>query len=156
MASKTAKLVERAGRMKRYMKRGARGLYGGKMIQFGNQVSFAENKTRRAWKPNVHQRRFWSETYNRFLCFRMTTSVIKEVKRLKHGIDEYLMTAPKVLIRYPKALNMRRRLLQAHRKQAVLDAALVPDAAQAIAATVDAPYKPAKMLRISNRGMRSA
>ena len=76
------------------MGRAYRGLYGLKHIQFGNNVSHAHNKTRRSWKPNVQYKAFWSEVNQRFLRFRMTTSVIKQVKKLKNGIDEYLINTP--------------------------------------------------------------
>ena len=72
------------------MKRRFRGLFGGKHIQFGNRISFSNRHTRRTWKPNVQRKRFWSEAKQRFLQFRATTAVIKQVKQLKHGIDEYL------------------------------------------------------------------
>ncbi len=92
------------------MKRRFRGLYGGKHIQFGNQISFSHRKTRRTWKPNVQNKRFWSETYQRFLHFRVTTSVIKQVNRLKDGIDEYLRKTPNHDLLYPKAIKIKRNL----------------------------------------------
>ena len=92
------------------MKRRFRGLYGGKHIQFGNQISFSHRKTRRTWKPNKQNKRFWSESYQRFLEFRVTTSVIKEVKRLKNGIDDYLRYTPSEILLYPKAVQMKRNL----------------------------------------------
>ena len=74
---------------KAIMGRAYRGLYDGKHIFFGNNVSHARNKTRRTWKPNIHYKRFWSETYERFVEFRVAASVIKKVKKLAHGIDEW-------------------------------------------------------------------
>jgi ribosomal protein L28 len=92
------------------MKRRFRGLYGGKHIQFGNKVSFSHRKARRTWKPNVQTKRFWSDLYQRFLHFRVTTSVIKEVKRLSGGIDEYLRRTPNSELLYPKAIQMKRNM----------------------------------------------
>eukprot|EP00322_Chrysochromulina_rotalis_P003401 CAMPEP_0115848366 /NCGR_PEP_ID=MMETSP0287-20121206/10885_1 /TAXON_ID=412157 /ORGANISM="Chrysochromulina rotalis, Strain UIO044" /LENGTH=115 /DNA_ID=CAMNT_0003302277 /DNA_START=107 /DNA_END=454 /DNA_ORIENTATION=- len=92
------------------MKRRFRGLYGGKHIQFGNQISFSHKKSRRTWKPNVQSKRFWSETYQRFLQFRVTTSVIREVNRLKDGIDGYLRSTPNEQLLYPKAIKIKRNM----------------------------------------------
>ena len=46
---------------KAIMGRAYRGLYDGKHIFFGNNAA-PRNKTRRTWKPNIHYKRFWSET----------------------------------------------------------------------------------------------
>jgi len=105
------------------MKRRFRGLYGGKHIQFGNQISFSHRKTRRTWKPNKQNKRFWSETYQRFLQFRVTASVIKEVGRLKQGIDEYLRKTPNSELLYPKAIKIKRNM-RWHDKQRARNAAL--------------------------------
>lgn len=74
-------------------------------------------RTRRSWKPNVQNKRFWSETYQRFLSFRMTTSVIKQVKRLAGGIDEYLRVTPNRELLYQKAIKIKRNLRRAERVQ---------------------------------------
>lgn len=99
---------------KMVMNRAYRGLFGGKHIQFGNTISFSENKTRRTWKPNVKKKSFWSETYQRMLHFKMTTSVIKLVKRLPNGIDEYLMKTRDDHLLYPKAIRMKKNMLRLH------------------------------------------
>ena len=118
------------------MKRRFRGLYGGKHIQFGNQISFSHRKTRRTWKPNVQYKRFWSETYQRFLRFRVTTSVIKQVNRLKDGIDEYIKTTPNSELLYPKAIKMKRNM-RWHDKQRARNEALaaMEEASSAAAAS---------------------
>lgn len=58
----------------------------------------------------MQNKRFWSESYQRFLEFRVTTSVIKEVKRFKNGIDDYLRYTPSDILLYPKAVQMKRNL----------------------------------------------
>ena len=62
-------------------------------------------RSRRSWKPNIVNKRFWSETYQRFLSFRVHTDVIKKVKKLAHGIDEYLMRTPNDPLLYRNALK---------------------------------------------------
>lgn len=93
-----------------WFKRGYRGLYGNKMTRFGNKVSFAENKTRRTWKPNVQKKTLFSETLQRKLTFRMTTSVIRTVKRFG-GIDEYLVRTRDSEIKYDKAILLKQEIL---------------------------------------------
>jgi large subunit ribosomal protein L28 len=71
-------------------KRAAKGLYGGKDIGFGNNVSHSERKTRRSWKPNVHNKRLWSETLQEFIQFKVTTYALKCVDKAG-GLDNYLL-----------------------------------------------------------------
>jgi len=43
--------------LRAFMNRADRGLYAGKEILFGNNVSHSQRKTRRRWLPNVQVRR---------------------------------------------------------------------------------------------------
>lgn len=92
------------------MHRAFKGLYGNRMIQFGNQVSFADNKTRRTWKPNVQVKSMYSVTLQRMLRFRMTTHVMRCVKKAG-GIDEYLSKTDDSELKYPKAIELKRDIL---------------------------------------------
>lgn len=80
------------------------------MIQFGNQVSFADNKTRRTWKPNVQVKSMYSETLQRMLRFRMTTYVMRCIKKCG-GIDEYLVKTADSELKYPRAIELKRDIL---------------------------------------------
>ena len=40
----------------------------GKRPVTGNNVSHAQNKTRRRFVPNLHHKRFWVESEKRFVC----------------------------------------------------------------------------------------
>jgi large subunit ribosomal protein L28 len=67
------------------------GLYGTAKIRFGNMVSEKnEIKTRRHWRPNVHYKRLWSESLERFIRIRITPKVLKTVDKCG-GLDEYLL-----------------------------------------------------------------
>ena len=90
----------------RRMKRAYRGLYGNRMIQFGNKVSFAENKTRRTWKPNVHRLSFYSEATDRVYRFRITTHALRDIRKFG-GLDEYLLRTHDTEIKYPAALRLK-------------------------------------------------
>ena len=60
----------------------------------------------------------------RYLSFRMTTSVIKQVGRLSGGIDQYLLTTRNEELLYPKAIQLKRNLRRMMRLRA-RDEALV-------------------------------
>lgn len=79
------------------------------MIQFGNKISFAENKSRRTWKPNVQVKSMFSETLQRMLRFRMTTHAMRCVRKAG-GIDEYLLKAKDSEIKFDKALRIREEI----------------------------------------------
>ena len=54
------------------------GLYGGKHIQFGNNVPESEYKTRRRWLPNIRQKKLFSKCLNRSLDLPVTASVLRK------------------------------------------------------------------------------
>ena len=72
----------------------------------------ARKPDERTWKPNVVRKNFWSETFHKMLRFRMTATVVKKIKRLHHGIDEYLMRSPDAMLRFPAAIQLKRDLLK--------------------------------------------
>ncbi|KFY62611.1 hypothetical protein V497_02296 [Pseudogymnoascus sp. VKM F-4516 (FW-969)] len=75
----------------RWYKQSNFGLYGMQKIRFGNMVSERnEIKTRRYWRPNVHQKRLWSVALGKFLRLRVTARVLRTVDKCG-GLDEYLL-----------------------------------------------------------------
>ena len=60
----------------------------GKRPLSGNNVSHANNKTRRRFLPNLHSRRFWSEAENRWVRLRVSTKGLRIID--KKGIDVVL------------------------------------------------------------------
>ena len=60
----------------------------GKRPMVGNNVSHANNKTRRRFLPNLHNHRFWVESENRFIRLRISTKGMRIVDKL--GIDKVL------------------------------------------------------------------
>ena len=62
------------------------------MIRFGNTVSSKnEIKNRRTWKPNIHWKRLWSESLNKFVRTRVHTRVLRTIDKVG-GLDEYLLS----------------------------------------------------------------
>ncbi len=60
----------------------------GKRTTRGNNVSHAHNKTRRSFVPNLHYRRFWVESENRWVRLRVSNKGLRIID--KNGIDAVL------------------------------------------------------------------
>ncbi|ANN78727.1 50S ribosomal protein L28 [Bordetella flabilis] len=60
----------------------------GKRPMVGNNVSHANNKTKRRFLPNLQSRRFWVESENRWIRLRVTTKALRTID--KKGIDAVL------------------------------------------------------------------
>jgi large subunit ribosomal protein L28 len=57
----------------------------GKRMMTGNNVSHANNKTRRTFLPNVHDRRFWVASENRWIKLKVSNNGLRTID--KNGID---------------------------------------------------------------------
>ncbi|WJW75763.1 50S ribosomal protein L28 [Thiohalobacter sp. IOR34] len=60
----------------------------GKRPVTGNNVSHANNKTRRRFLPNLHTHRFWVESEQRFVKLRVSGKGMRIID--KKGIDAVL------------------------------------------------------------------
>lgn len=60
----------------------------GKRPITGNNVSHANNKTRRHFLPNLHEHRFWVESEQRFVKLRLSSHGMRIID--KKGIDVVL------------------------------------------------------------------
>jgi large subunit ribosomal protein L28 len=60
----------------------------GKGPASGNNVSHANNKTRRRFLPNLHKRRFWVEGEKRWVSLRVSSHGLRIID--KKGIDVVL------------------------------------------------------------------
>jgi large subunit ribosomal protein L28 len=58
----------------------------GKRPMVGNNVSHANNKTKRRFLPNLHYRRFWVEGENRWVRLRVSNSGLRLIDKL--GIEQ--------------------------------------------------------------------
>ena len=54
----------------------------GKRPITGNNVSHANNKTRRRFLPNIQHKRFWVEEENRFVTLKVSTRGIRTIDKL--------------------------------------------------------------------------
>ena len=57
-------------------------------VAFGNNVSHANNKTRRRFLPNLQRRKFWVESENRWVRLRLSNAALRTID--KNGIDVVL------------------------------------------------------------------
>jgi len=60
----------------------------GKKPMTGNNVSHANNKTKRRFLPNLQYRRFWVESENRWISLRISNAALRTID--KKGIDAVL------------------------------------------------------------------
>ncbi|BAU49058.1 50S ribosomal protein L28 [Sulfurifustis variabilis] len=60
----------------------------GKRVRTGNNVSHANNKTRRRFLPNLHYRRLWVESEKRWVTLRLSQQGLRTID--KKGIDVVL------------------------------------------------------------------
>lgn len=58
----------------------------GKRPVSGNNVSHANNKTKRRFLPNIHDHRFWLESENRFVKLRVSAKGMRIID--KKGIQQ--------------------------------------------------------------------
>jgi large subunit ribosomal protein L28 len=61
----------------------------GKKPVTGNNVSHANNRTKRRFSPNIHAHRFWVESEKRFVKLRLSTKGMRIID--KNGIDAVLL-----------------------------------------------------------------
>jgi large subunit ribosomal protein L28 len=58
----------------------------GKRPMTGNNVSHANNKTKRRWLPNLQYRRFWLEAENRWVRLRVSNAALRLIDKV--GIEQ--------------------------------------------------------------------
>ena len=57
----------------------------GKKPMVGNNISHANNKTKRRFLPNLQRRRLWVESENRWVALRLTNAGLRTID--KNGIE---------------------------------------------------------------------
>lgn len=60
----------------------------GKRVRTGNNVSHANNRTRRRFLPNLQYRRLWVDSEKRWVTLRVSTQGLRTID--KKGIDAVL------------------------------------------------------------------
>jgi large subunit ribosomal protein L28 len=89
----------------------------GKGVLTGNNVSHANNKTRRRYLPNLQESSFFSDILGTSVHLRLTVSGIRTVEH-NGGLDAFLLGTPDRNLPQP-AIVLKRRLEKAQaRKEA--------------------------------------
>ncbi|MCS6933205.1 MAG: 50S ribosomal protein L28 [Acetobacteraceae bacterium] len=88
----------------------------GKGVMAGNNVSHANNKTRRRFLPNLQETSFYSEVLGTAVQLRLTTTGIRTVEH-NGGIDAFLLGTPDRNLP-AEARALKRRIARAQAKKA--------------------------------------
>ncbi|MEO3427258.1 50S ribosomal protein L28 [Pelagibius sp. CAU 1746] len=88
----------------------------GKGVQTGNNVSHANNRTRRRFLPNLQDVSLMSDVLGTTVQLRLSTRAIRTVEK-RGGIDAYLLSTSSEKLGQ-KARELKRRIKKATEKQA--------------------------------------
>ena len=83
----------------------------GKSVMTGNNVSKANNRTRRRFLPNLQKSSMHSSILGKTLQFRVAASTIRTVEK-NGGIDSYLLSIKKTSLSL-KAQKFRQEIIKA-------------------------------------------
>ena len=82
----------------------------GKGVLTGNNVSHAQNKTRRRFLPNLHQVSLQSDALDLLVRLRVTASALRTVEK-QGGLDAYLRDADDGVLSI-KARRLKKRIVK--------------------------------------------
>jgi large subunit ribosomal protein L28 len=80
----------------------------GKKPQSGNNVSHANNKTRRKFNPNLQKTSLLSDALGQMVRLRLTTHALRIIEKAG-GLDAYLLTAPATSLP-PKVARLKKAI----------------------------------------------
>ncbi|MEM7023824.1 MAG: 50S ribosomal protein L28 [Pseudomonadota bacterium] len=92
----------------------------GKGVQAGNNVSHANNRTRRRFLPNLRAHRLYSETLGESIRLKITSHALRTVER-RGGLDGFLLDARDADLDGPLR-RLKRRIRQARSAGAAAEA----------------------------------
>lgn len=93
--------------------RSQRGLYAGRQVGFGNQISFSHRHTRRTWKPNVQKKTLYSELLDESFRINVTTTALRTIDK-KGGLDNYVLYTRDAKLNSVFAMKLKKRLKEAY------------------------------------------
>lgn len=88
----------------------------GKGVQTGNNVSHANNKTRRRFLPNLQETSVLSDALGQIVRLRVASRTIKTIEK-NGGIDAYLLSVSNTKLP-EEALHLKRRIEKALARKA--------------------------------------
>jgi large subunit ribosomal protein L28 len=87
----------------------------GKGVQVGNNVSHANNKTKRRFLPNLQRGSVLSDALGHAVKLRLTTAAVRTIEH-NGGIDAYLLSTPDAKLS-SEAKRLKRRIEVAQAKR---------------------------------------
>lgn len=88
----------------------------GRGVQSGNNVSHANNKTRRRFLPNLHQVTLLSDVLRQRVRLRVSSNGLRSIEK-RGGIDAFLLSTPDAKLE-DAALTIKRRIKRVQSKLA--------------------------------------
>ena len=88
----------------------------GKGVLTGNNVSHANNKSRRRFLPNLQEQSLLSDVLGASIRVRLTTHALRTIEH-NGGLDSFLMTTPNRNLPV-EAQVLKRRIVRAQAKKA--------------------------------------
>jgi large subunit ribosomal protein L28 len=88
----------------------------GRGVQSGNNVSHANNKTRRRFLPSLHQVTLLSDVLRQRVRLRVTSNGLRTIEK-RGGIDAFLLNTPNTKLQ-PEAVTLKRRIKKVQAKKA--------------------------------------
>ncbi|EDO35933.1 predicted protein, partial [Nematostella vectensis] len=92
--------------LKTIPKRAHAGIYAGKGIMFGHVETFSGKKTKRAWKPNVHRKKYYSEVLEKNLSYNFTTHAMRCIDKAG-GFDNYILNTKDSKLQSKAAIELK-------------------------------------------------
>ena len=83
----------------------------GRGVQTGNNVSHANNRSRRRWLPNMQRASFMSDVLDETIKLRLSSRGIRTIEK-KGGLDAFLMGTPETKLG-PTLQKLKRRIAEA-------------------------------------------
>jgi large subunit ribosomal protein L28 len=90
-------------------------------IQYGNNVSHANNKTRRRFLPNLQRTSLMSDVLGKPVRVRLAASALRTIEH-RGGLDAFLLGTPDGELS-KEALRLKRRIEKVQEKQRAAPAA---------------------------------
>ncbi len=87
----------------------------GKGVQTGNNVSHANNKTRRRFLPNMQRTSLYSDRLREMVRLRLSTRAIRTIEH-KGGLDAFLLGTPDGKLGF-QVRRLKRRIEKAAPRQ---------------------------------------
>ena len=115
-ASSSCVLPQQQQQVRWRSNRSRRGLYDGKDVGTGNNVSFSMRATKRTFKPNVFTKRVYSEILDSMIPFHLTTSTLRSIDKAG-GLDNYLLD-PKRSFTEGEGYKVHKKILKRLKNQA--------------------------------------